>query len=160
LVTCRRIIVRIDTIVRKAELKDADVIADFNILLASETEDMRLDPARVRAGVEALLRDPNKGTYYVAETVETVVGQVLITYEWSDWRNGNFWWLQSVYIDKPARGQGIFKSLYAHVVTEAKKAGNVCGMRLYVEAHNVSAQKSYLSLGLNKSNYQLFERVF
>ena len=136
------------------------IIAEFNIALAGESENMQLDPATVRAGVEALLSDSGKGTYFVAEIGEEVVGQVLITYEWSDWRNGNFWWLQSVYVEKSARGKGVFKSLYAHVVTEAKKAGNVCGVRLYVETHNVTAQKSYVSLGMKKSNYEFFERLF
>lgn len=128
--------------------------------LAHETEGIELDATRVRAGVEALLRDANKGIYYLAEVGEDVVGQLMITFEWSDWRNGNYWWIQSVYVDKQARGQGIFKSLYAHVVTEAKKVGNVCGVKLYVDNHNVTAQKSYISLGMQKSNYEIFERIF
>jgi GNAT superfamily N-acetyltransferase len=141
-------------------LRDAETIADFNSCLAHETEKIQLDPARVRAGVEALMRDPAKGIYFVAEISEDVVGQLLITYEWSDWRNANYWWIQSVYVDKSARGQGVFKSLYAHVVTEAKKVGNVCGIKLYVDGHNATAQKSYVSLGMNKSNYEIFERMF
>jgi GNAT superfamily N-acetyltransferase len=140
-------------------LQDAAVLAEFNSRLALETEDIDLDPTRVRAGVEALIRDPAKGTYFVAEIGEEVVGQCLTTYEWSDWRNANFWWLQSVYVDKSSRGQGIFKSLYAHVVTEAKKVGNVCGIRLYVERNNHTAQKSYLSLGMKKAEYDMFERM-
>jgi GNAT superfamily N-acetyltransferase len=107
-----------------------------------------------------LLRDPAKGTYYVAEISENVVGQLMITYEWSDWRNGNYWWIQSVYVDKSARGQGVFKSLYAHIVTEAKKAGNVLGIKLYVDRHNGTAIKSYLNLGLHRSNYEIYERMF
>jgi GNAT superfamily N-acetyltransferase len=141
-------------------LRDAGVIADFNILLAHETENLHLDPAVVRAGVESLVRDPAKGAYFVAEIGEDVVGQCLVTYEWSDWRNRNFWWLQSVYVDKSARGKGVFKSLYAHVVTEAKVVGNVCGIRLYVESNNLTAQKSYLSLGMQKTHYDVFERIF
>jgi len=141
-------------------LRDVEVIADFNTRLAHETEELSLDPAMVRAGVEALLRDAAKGTYFVAELGDDVVGQVLITYEWSDWRNANFWWLQSVYVEKSARGKGIFKALYTYVVTEAKIAGNVCGMRLYVEGHNAGAQKAYEWLGLKKSNYQIYERMF
>lgn len=128
--------------------------------LAHETENIQLDATRVRAGVEALLRDANKGSYYVAEISDDVVGQLMITYEWSDWRNGIYWWIQSVYVDKSARGQGVFKSLYAHVVTEAKKVGNVCGVKLYVDRHNVTAQGSYISLGMQKSNYEIFERIF
>ncbi len=141
-------------------MQDAAIIADFNIRLARETEDMQLDAAVVQAGVEALVRDPAKGTYFVAEVGGEVVGQVLITYEWSDWRNGNFWWLQSVYVDEASRGKGIFKTLYTYVVTEAKIAGNVCGIRLYVDGHNATAQKAYEWLGLKKSNYEIYERMF
>lgn len=141
-------------------MRDVETIADFNTRLAHETEKIELEPARVRAGVESLLRDPAKGTYFVAESGEEVVGQLLITYEWSDWRNANYWWIQSVYVDKSARGQGIFRQLYAHIVTEAKKVGNVCGIKLYVDAQNVTAKKSYLSLGMHESNYEIFERMF
>jgi GNAT superfamily N-acetyltransferase len=136
------------------------VIADFNTRLAHETEDMELDAKTVRAGVEALLRDQSKGIYFVAEVSGEVMGQCLVTYEWSDWRNANFWWLQSVYVDETARGKGIFKALYTYVVTEAKIAGNVCGIRLYVEGHNATAQKAYEWLGMKKSNYQIYERIF
>lgn len=141
-------------------MRDVETLVGFSMQLAHETEDLQLDPARVRAGVEALVRDPAKGLYFVAEANESVLGQLFVTYEWSDWRNGNYWWIQSVYIEKSARGQGVFKSLYAHVVTEAKKAGNVCGIKLYVEGNNVTAQRSYLSLGMQKTDYQVFERMF
>lgn len=107
-----------------------------------------------------MLRDSAKGTYFVAEVGEEVIGQLMITNEWSEWRNGTYWWIQSVYVEKSARGQGVFKSLYAHVVTEAKKQGDVRGVKLYVYSDNITAQRSYMSLGMQKTNYEIFERMF
>src|SRR3954464_7939352 len=150
--------------IREASPIDGAIITEFNLRMAWETEQRRLDPQRVGQGVTALLNDPAKGSYYVVE-VQTgerwiIAGQLLITYEWSDWRNGNFWWIQSVYVDKSARGQGVFKSLYAHVVTEAKKVENVLGIKLYVDRHNGTAIKSYPNLGLHRSNYEIYYRMF
>jgi GNAT superfamily N-acetyltransferase len=150
----------IEFIIRQSNLADRDVIADFNAALAQETEDLRLDLAVVRPGVEAILRDPAKGSYFVAETRGAVVGQVLITYEWSDWRNGNFWWLQSVYVQKEFRARGVFKALFAYVVAEAAKQKNVCGLRLYMETKNHRAREVYRRLGMKETHYQVFERIF
>jgi GNAT superfamily N-acetyltransferase len=102
---------------------DADILARFNVELAKESENLALDPARVKAGVEALLRDPAKGTYFVAEAGGAVVGQLLITHEWSDWRNGDFWWLQSVYVRSDFRRRGVFQALFDHVLASAKRQG-------------------------------------
>src|SRR5580765_2701578 len=109
--------------IREARLTDSQVIAEFNLRMAWETEQRRLDADRVGKGVAALLNDPAKGTYYLAEVQSgersSIAGQLLITYEWSDWRNGNFWWIQSVYVQKEFRGQGIFRALFEHVNTLA-----------------------------------------
>ncbi len=143
--------------IRKARLSDADVIADFNRRLAMETETLRLDPARVLRGVRALLRDPAKGTYYVAEVAGEIVGQLLITWEWSDWRNGNFWWVQSVYVRSDSRGRGMFQTLLGHVERLARRRKHVCGLRLYMDAHNDRARRVYERLGFKLTNYELFE---
>ncbi len=143
--------------IRKAELADAAVVAEFNLRLARETEDLALDPAVVLAGVRALLQDAAKGVYYVAEVGGAVAGQVMITYEWSDWRNGNLWWLQSVYVDPAQRGQGIFRALFRHVQQLATEAGGVEAIRLYMHHENKSARRSYEALGMNQTSYVVFE---
>ncbi len=146
--------------IRPAVFTDATRITEFNALMAKETENLDLDFARLHAGVEAVLRDPSKGTYYVAEMNGSVVGQLLITYEWSDWRNGNFWWIQSVYVQKDFRGKGVFKSLFEHVRSLANKEKNVCGLRLYVEKHNSRARQAYERLGMKKTRYEMYEVDF
>jgi len=148
---------RIDITIRKARLSDAAVIAEFNARLALETEDLRLAPEVLEAGVNALLRDPAKGVYYVAEADGVVVGQVMITYEWSDWRNGNIWWLQSVYVTEAFRRQGVFRRLFAHLKTLAGAQPEVCGLRLYMHADNARARRSYEELGMKATHYQVFE---
>jgi GNAT superfamily N-acetyltransferase len=146
--------------IRDARPADAAVIAGFNRRMAWETERRRLDPARVRRGVVALLRDKAKGAYFVAEKNGTVVGQLMITYEWSDWRNGNFWWIQSVYVRADSRGQGIFRALFEHVGKLARKRRDARGLRLYVDAHNGGARQTYTRLGMKKTDYELFETDF
>jgi len=128
--------------------------------LALETENRRLALARVVEGVRALLKDPAKGVYFLAEVDCQVVGQLLITYEWSDWRNGNFWWLQSVYVVKALRGRGVFRALFEHVHALAKARKDVCGLRLYMDAHNDRARKVYAKLGMNRTDYEVFELDF
>lgn len=146
--------------IRKARLSDARIIADFNRRLASETESLTLNPTTVLRGVRALLADPRKGTYFVSERNGELVGQLLITHEWSDWRNGDFWWIQSVYVAEGFRGAGVFSALFDHVNKLAKSRRNVCGLRLYVERENSRAQKIYTRLGMNQTHYKLYERVF
>jgi GNAT superfamily N-acetyltransferase len=121
---------------------------------------LRLDPARVGAGVAALLQDASRGLYYVAEVNGQVVGQVMITYEWSDWRNANIWWLQSVYVHPAFRRQGIFRALFAHVERLARKQPGICGLRLYMHADNTRARQSYLDLGMTHTKYEVFELEF
>jgi len=146
--------------IRPATFADASRITEFNALMAKETENIDLDMARLLAGVESVLRDSSKGIYYVAEENGFVVGQTLITYEWSDWRNGMFWWIQSVYVQKDVRGKGVFKALFDRVRSLAATENGVCGLRLYVEKHNDRAQRTYERLGMKKTHYEMFELDF
>jgi GNAT superfamily N-acetyltransferase len=133
------------------------VIADFNQRLAAETEDLRLEPDRIEPGVAAVLKDPAKGIYYVAEMAGEIVGQVMITYEWSDWRNGMMWWLQSVYVLPQSRQQGVFRLLFQHVESLARGRTDVCALRLYMHADNTRARQSYERLGMKLTKYEVFE---
>lgn len=149
-----------DLRLRLAGHADAAVIAGFNAQMARETEDRDLDPAVLQRGVDAVLEDSAKGFYVVAETEGVVAGQLMITYEWSDWRNGTFWWIQSVYVRKEYRSRGIFRSLYRFIEELARKRGDVCGLRLYVERHNERAKQAYRSMGMTETPYEVFETVF
>lgn len=148
-----------DCQIRPARPSDAPVIADFNARLAWETEHLRLDPCTVAAGVEAILQDPAKGLYFLAESRGAVIGQCSVTGEWSDWRNGLFWWLQSVYIDQAHRGRGVFRLLFEHVRRTALATGAI-GLRLYVEQENLAAQDTYRKVGMNRTRYEVFEMAF
>ena len=147
----------IELIIRKAVLADAAVIADFNLRLAAETEQLRLDRGTVEEGVAAILSDPAKGLYYVAESDGSVVGQLMITYEWSDWRNGNLWWIQSVFVKHGFRRHGVFRALFQYLQHLARSNGGVCGLRLYMHADNVRARQSYENLGMKRTHYEVFE---
>jgi GNAT superfamily N-acetyltransferase len=144
--------------IRAATIADADTIAEYNARLAWETETKALDRPTLAAGVRAVLADPTKGRYLLADHAGQVVGQLMVTFEWSDWRNGYFWWLQSVYVRSDARQAGVFRALFAALQAEAHAAGNVIGLRLYVEQHNHAAQLTYQRLGLTATEYQLFEQ--
>lgn len=144
--------------IRPATLGDAGVIADFNRRLAWESEGLRLDEAVLAAGVQALLADASKGWYLVAEESGTIVGQVMVTFEWSDWRNGWFWWIQSVYVREDVRRRGVFRSLYAHVFSLAQSKPEVIGLRLYVENENTRAQQTYLKLGMQAAGYSVLQK--
>jgi GNAT superfamily N-acetyltransferase len=145
--------------IRTAKLSDAEIVADFNLRLAWESEQLKLAPETVQKGVEALLKDSAKGVYYVAEeTGVGIVGQTLITYEWSDWRNGNIWWIQSVYVSDDFRGKGVFKALFEHVERLARRSGEVCSLRLYVEKENSRAHRAYSKLGMEETHYRIFEK--
>jgi GNAT superfamily N-acetyltransferase len=147
-------------LIRPSTPADASVIAGFNARLALETEHLQLDPTRLRAGVDAVLAEGNKGTYWVAEAGGEVVGQLMITFEWSDWRNGSFWWIQSVYVRADWRSRGVFKALYKHVHQQAKSRNDACGLRLYVERDNQRARQLYQRLGLRPTSYELYEVDF
>ncbi len=146
-------------VIRDARLGDCEAIADFNIAMAFETERLTLERTRVIEGVRAVLSDRTKGRYIVAEIDNCVVGQLMVTYEWSDWRNGMFWWIQSVYVDNTFRGRKIFSALYAHAKREAVSDGS-CGLRLYVDEHNKVAQRTYEKLGMTLTPYEMMEDDF
>ncbi|MEX0737535.1 MAG: GNAT family N-acetyltransferase [Bacteroidota bacterium] len=146
--------------IRPATMADSGCIAEFNAMMAKETENLELDPIRLHAGVEALFQDPSRGLYYIAETDGKVVGQLMLTYEWSDWRNGTFWWIQSVYVEKEFRGKGVFRMLYRHIESLARSRNDVCGLRLYVEHHNAAARETYERLGMKKTHYEMYEIDF
>ena len=144
--------------IRRGVPPDAKTVADMNSRMALETEGKTLDPDTVAAGVLAALSDASRGLYFIAEKDGSVVGQAMITFEWSDWRNGWMWWIQSVYVKAEARRQGVFKALYQHIVEAAKAAADVAGIRLYVEEENHTAQQTYLSLGMQRMTYLMLER--
>ena len=150
--------------IRLATVDDVQTLVDFNMAMALETEQRRLDHHQLRAGVLALLAHPQYGFYIMAETpgdeICTVVGQLMITFEWSDWRNGVFWWVQSVYVRPEWRRRGVYRVMHEHVVKEAKGDPQVCGIRLYVEQRNHGAQTVYQRVGLTPSGYALFEQDF
>lgn len=146
-----------DTRIRPATRADLDTIVEFNRRLALETEHKALDTEVLRSGVGALLSNPEKGRYFIAETDAGVVGQIMVTGEWSDWRNGSFWWIQSVYVAENCRGQGIFTALFRHVEAEARQQSDVCGLRLYVDNLNLPAQAAYRGCGMTMTDYRIME---
>jgi len=146
-------------IIRRAKPLDADSLIEFNQAMALETESKRLDSQILEKGVRAVFDDERKGFYVVAENDAKIVGGLMITFEWSDWRSQWFWWIQSVYILPEFRGQGIYRGLYEFVINQAKTQGDVCGLRLYVEKENVRAQKVYEKLGMQSSHYLMYESM-
>ncbi len=136
---------------------DCERIATFQEAMAQATEDKRLDAEVLRAGVRAALVDPGRGLYLVAERGEDVAGSLLVTHEWSDWRNGWFWWIQSVWVEPQHRGHGVYRALHEAVRARARAAGDVVGIRLYVERDNGGAQRTYAALGMTQTAYRLFE---
>jgi GNAT superfamily N-acetyltransferase len=151
-------------LVRDAVPADRPMIAEFNRRLAVETEGKVLDPAVLDRGVARALADPERLRYWVAETRRSedsrLVGQTAITREWSDWRDGWVWWLQSVYIDADFRDQGIFRALYQHIRDAARAEPDVIGIRLYVENGNLRAQKTYEALGMKPGGYSVLEELW
>lgn len=145
-----------DITIRRAEPRDASSFVDFNLAMAWETEQLKLDPAKLLEGVEGLFSKPQYGFYVIAECEGKVAGGLMITYEWSDWRNKVFWWIQSVYVQPAFRGKGVYRSLYEGVKQMAKES-DCCGFRLYVEHTNTAAQAVYNKLGMQQSHYLMFE---
>lgn len=143
--------------IRDAQPADHDVIVDFNCQLAEETEGKSLHPDLIGPGVAALLADSTKGRYWLAVSGDQVAGQIMVTYEWSDWRNGMLWWIQSVYIAESFRRQGVFSRLYRHVEQLVHNDPDACGLRLYVEKNNVRAQKTYRRLDMDDSGYLVMQ---
>lgn len=148
-----------EMILRKAELRDAAAIAAFNSSMSHETEGRRLIPEVIGAGVLRLLNDPSLGFYLVAEHAGRVVGCLMITQEWSDWRNGTFWWIQSVYVEAGWRRKGVYRRLYDFIRGLALADPAICGFRLYVEKENTVAQATYESLGMKATDYLIYEET-
>ena len=147
-------------LIRTAQPEDVDFLTRGNAAMAFETEHRALDPELLRKGVHALFEDFARGVYYIAEVDGERAGQMMITYEWSDWRNGNFWWIQSVWVIPEFRRHGVFRALYSHVEALARAAPQVCGLRLYVERENARAQATYEKCGMKRADYQMFEVDF
>jgi ribosomal protein S18 acetylase RimI-like enzyme len=145
--------------IRDAAPADASMIAAYNSHMAEETEGRTLELDVIGPGVAEILGDKTKGRYWVAESNGTIVGQLMVTYEWSDWRNATIWWIQSVYVPLPYRRKGVFSALYRHVESLAAAEPDVCGLRLYVETNNHRAQKTYKALGMIKPSYLVMESM-
>ena len=152
--------------IREAHASDRDLLAQWASAMAWETEHKRLDPATVGDGIAAGIDDPAKARYFIAmsevavggrETIASPVGTLMLTREWSDWRNGDWWWIQSVYVPETHRRQGVFAALYRHVEQLARDAPGVIGLRLYVEHDNANAQRTYEALGMRDAGYRIFE---
>jgi GNAT superfamily N-acetyltransferase len=146
--------------IREAARADLPFIIAANAALASETEGQALDGALLDPGVEAVLDDPRLGRYYIAEVDGRAVGQLMTTYEWSDWRNGLFLWIQSVYVQPAHRSGGVFRELFGHLEALARKDSRICGIRLYVDRANERAQGVYARVGMHCSNYGIMETVY
>jgi GNAT superfamily N-acetyltransferase len=144
--------------IRQATAEDTAVVAEFNRLLALESEGIHLDQATLNVGVRACLEDPIKGRYFLAEEAGLVIGQLCLTFEFSDWRNGWMWWIQSVYVRPEARRRGVFSALFAHVEGLARNDPEVIGLRLYMERDNETARQTYLRHGMRPTGYVLFEK--
>ena len=143
--------------IRLARSGDAGSLVEFNQAMALETEGKRLDGSTLKAGVEAVFADEKKGFYIVAEDTGTIAAGLMVTFEWSDWRNAWFWWIQSVYVLPAYRGRKIYSQLYDFVKSLANKKGDVCGFRLYVEKENLKAQNVYEKVGMDASYYLMYE---
>lgn len=144
--------------IREAKPNDADAIISFQQKMALETEEMELDYSTISAGVKAVFDDPAKGKYYVAEENAKVQASLMITPEWSDWRNAMVWWFQSVYVLPEARRKGIFKRMYDFIKSRAIEEG-AAGLRLYVEKENIRAQQTYTAMGMDGEHYKMFEEM-
>ncbi|MCG3197814.1 MAG: hypothetical protein GHCLOJNM_02306 [bacterium] len=144
--------------VREARREDIAAIVRFNALLAHETEGRTLDERVLRGGVENALANPDLCRYFVATLGDTVVGQCMVTHEWSDWRNGRIWWLQSVYVEEGSRERGVFRALFEHVEKAAREGGEAVALRLYVERENQRAMKVYERMGMTKRGYAFYEK--
>lgn len=145
--------------IRKGEARDAATIARFNAAMAFETEHKKLLPEVIGAGVRRLIESPELGFYLVAEHEGRTVASLMITNEWSDWRCGLMWWIQSVYVEPAFRRQGVYRTLYRHVQAMAAQDAGVCGFRLYVEKDNATAHATYASLGMQETDYRIYEEL-
>ncbi|MBL8300955.1 MAG: GNAT family N-acetyltransferase [Rhodanobacteraceae bacterium] len=149
-----------DIHIRAATLDDLAFLVDANAAMALETENKQLDRERLTRGVAAVFADARRGFYRIAEHRGRVVGSLLVTFEWSDWREGDWWWIQSVYVLPDARRHGVFRALYAQVESDARVTSGVIGLRLYVEWENARAQRTYAALGMAQEHYHMYARPF
>lgn len=143
--------------IRAARQDDSALIIDFQQKMAQETEGVKLDAAVLAEGLNRLFDDPAKGKYYIAEDNGGVIGCLMITFEWSEWRCGNVLWIQSVYVKPSHRGKGVFKKMYEHIKSLVTPESEYRGIRLYVDQSNASAKKVYEKLGMNGEHYQVYE---
>ena len=147
-------------VVREADISDLTFIVQCNRAMAAETEDTGLDEDVLRQGISYLLDHPAEGFYLIAEKNARLAGTLMVTFEWSDWRAGRFWWIQSVYVTPEHRRQGVYSSLHNAVRTRAQTDSLSCGIRLYVEQDNTPAQQTYRQIGMHQTHYRLFEELF
>jgi ribosomal protein S18 acetylase RimI-like enzyme len=144
-------------VVRPATPADVPALIDFQLRLGRESESLELDPAVLREGVAGVFADPRRGRYWVAEAVERVVGCLLTTFEWSDWRAGTIVWVQSVYVDPAARRRGVYRRLYERLRQDVEASPDLKGIRLYVDRTNAAAQRTYERLGMSREHYEMYE---
>ena len=147
-------------LIRRARIDEYKILAEFQQTMAKETEGKTLDANLLIQGINAVFKCPSKGFYIVAEIQEKVVGSLLITYEWSDWRNSNIWWIQSVFVSSEWSRRGVYRALYSHIYQKASTDDTIGGIRLYVDQDNDIAQQTYSNLGMTKSHYQMYEIDF
>ncbi len=145
--------------IRKATLQDIPILIDFQQRLADESEGVKLQGEILQKGMLAMFEDPSKGLYYVAEDNSEIIGCHMITFEWSDWRNGMVWWIQSVYVRESHRKNGVFRKMYENLVSMMKKDRGIIGLRLYVDKSNKRAQQVYAAMGMNGEHYTVFEQM-
>ncbi len=146
--------------VRLATPQDLELLVEFNRAMAAESEDKGLNVPTLRDGVTYLLTHPQEGFYLVAERDGEVAGSLMVTFEWSDWRNGRFWWIQSVYVVPAHRRRGVYRALHEHVRALARQDEQACGLRLYVERENTGAMATYRAMGMTETHYRLYEEEF
>ncbi len=144
-------------IIREATLQDVPWIIDFQLKMALETENIQLEFSTLSQGINRLMKDPTKGKYYVAQEDADIIGCLMTTFEWSDWRCGTVLWIQSVYVSEAARGKGVYKSMYEHIQSIVNQDPDLKGIRLYVDRTNTAAQDVYTRLGMNGEHYGVFE---
>lgn len=146
-------------VIRGARVSDLDLLCRFNGAMALETETLTLDPEQLRAGVERALADPARARYFIATRTGESAGCLMLTPEWSDWRCGWWWWIQSVYVAPAHRRRGVYRALHVHALEQARRDGAVVGLRLYVDSDNAAAQETYRAMGMSDSRYRLFEQA-
>ncbi|NOX52228.1 MAG: GNAT family N-acetyltransferase [Gammaproteobacteria bacterium] len=145
--------------IRPANLSDLQFIQDCNVAMAAETEDLGLNVEKLSQGISYIFDHKDEGFYLIAERASQSVGTLMVTFEWSDWRSGRFWWIQSVFVTPAARRSGVYRALHQQVRDLASKDPQFCGIRLYVEKQNVNAQNTYKQMGMQHTHYAIYEEL-